>query len=262
MRVGFVHGVMNTDNMSILGLTIDYGPYGWLEGYDLRWTPNTTDLPGRRYCYGNQPHIAQWNLVRLANALIPLIEDTKALEKALGTYVDTFEAESARMIARKLGLEALDREGDAELSAELFELLQDVETDMTLFFRNLAQVEFDRPEAAMLEPLRPSFYAEPPAEHVARLSEWLRKYGERVAGVDRSEREALMNRTNPKYVPRNYLAQQAIDALAAGDASVLERLMTALQRPYEDQPGNDDLAEKRPEWARHRPGCSALSCSS
>ena len=86
MRVGFVHGVMNTDNMSILGLTIDYGPYGWLEGFDLHWTPNTTDAQGRRYCFGNQPRIAQWNLVRLANALAPLIDDDAALEHGLADF--------------------------------------------------------------------------------------------------------------------------------------------------------------------------------
>ena len=104
MRVGFVHGVMNTDNMSILGLTIDYGPYGWLEGYDPRWTPNTTDAEGRRYCYGNQPQIAQWNLVRLANALLPLIDDKAPLEQGLAVFGETFERASSRMLAGKLGL--------------------------------------------------------------------------------------------------------------------------------------------------------------
>jgi uncharacterized protein YdiU (UPF0061 family) len=266
MRVGFVHGVMNTDNMSILGLTIDYGPYGWLEGYDLQWTPNTTDLPGRRYCYGNQPHIAQWNLVRLANALQPLIEDTRALEKALGVFVDTFEAGSSRMLADKLGLASLDREGDEALIGEMFELLQAFETDMTLFFRNLASAPPEGTDAALLEPLRRAFYGEPPPAHLERLSDWLRRYGRRVnaepadeSGASRIER---MNRANPRYVLRNYLAQQAIDALEGGDASVLERLMKVLERPYDEQPDNDDLAEKRPEWARHKAGCSALSCSS
>ena len=112
MRVGFVHGVMNTDNMSILGLTIDYGPYGWLEGFDPGWTPNTTDAEGRRYRYGNQPAIAQWNLVRLANALLPLIEDKAALEQGLAVFGETLERESSRMLAGKLGLLSLDREGD------------------------------------------------------------------------------------------------------------------------------------------------------
>jgi uncharacterized protein YdiU (UPF0061 family) len=260
MRVGFVHGVMNTDNMSILGLTIDYGPYGWLEGYDLQWTPNTTDLPGRRYCFGNQPHIAQWNLVRLANALHPLIEDTTLLENAIGVYVDTFESASSRMLADKLGLESLDQEGDDKLVGELFQLLQAVETDMTLFFRGLAKVPAEDSDASLLDPLREAFYVEPPAEHVARLATWLRRYADRSRRSP--DRVARMNRANPKYVLRNYQAQLAIDALEKGDASVLERMMKALEKPYDEQPEYEDLAAKRPEWARHRAGCSALSCSS
>ena len=126
MRVGFVHGVMNTDNMSILGLTIDYGPYGWLEGFDLHWTPNTTDAHGRRYCFGNQPRIAQWNLIRLANALAPLIADEAALEHGLTVFATTYEQTWRSMLADKLGLVALGHEGDEALLADLFELLQQV----------------------------------------------------------------------------------------------------------------------------------------
>ena len=268
--MGFVHGVMNTDNMSILGLTIDYGPYGWLEGYDPRWTPNTTDAEGRRYCYGNQPQIAQWNLVRLANALFPLIEDKAPLEQGLAVFGETFERESSRMLADKLGLAALDREGDDELLNDLFELLQQVETDMTLFFRLLAACRMAPPTrrttSAWSTPLRRAFYAEDafaPAR-ASRLAGWLRRYIARVRqdAVPAAERRERMNRANPKYVLRNYLAQQAIDALERGDASVMERLMTVLQRPYDEQPGHDELADRRPEWARHKPGCSALSCSS
>jgi uncharacterized protein YdiU (UPF0061 family) len=140
MRVGFVHGVLNTDNMSILGLTIDYGPYGWLEGFEPNWTPNTTDAEGRRYCYGNQPQIAQWNLVRLANALYPLVNDKTPLERGLAIFGETYESGASRMMADKLGLAALDREGDDRLLSDLFDLLQQVETDMTLFFRQLAVV--------------------------------------------------------------------------------------------------------------------------
>ena len=268
MRVGFVHGVMNTDNMSILGLTIDYGPYGWLEGYDLQWTPNTTDAEGRRYCYGNQPNIAQWNLVRLANALVPLIGDTAALEKGLAVYADTFEAASGQMLQDKLGLTTLDREGDDQLLGDMFELLQQVETDMTLFFRNLAALPMDgaADDMALVAPLRRAFYTEAalvPAQ-LNRLAEWVRRYIARVKqeGESASARVVRMNRANPKYVFRNYLAQQAIDALEGGDVSVMERLMTVLQRPYDEQPEHDDLADRRPEWARHKPGCSALSCSS
>jgi len=267
MRVGFVHGVMNTDNMSILGLTIDYGPYGWLEGYDPQWTPNTTDLPGRRYCYGNQPNIGQWNLVRLANALAPLIKDTAVLEAGIKAYSETFEQSSARMLADKLGLEYLGIEGDEDLVGGLFEVLGQTETDMTLFFRGLADVPLgDAGEDAFIAPLRRAFYSEEAfaPEPKAKLIAWLRSYVARVRqdGVTADEHRGRMNRVNPKYVARNYLAQQAIDALAQGDDSVLARLMVVLRNPYDDQPAHDELAGRRPEWARHKAGCSALSCSS
>ena len=273
MRVGFVHGVMNTDNMSILGLTIDYGPYGWLEGYDPRWTPNTTDAQGRRYCYGNQPQIALWNLARLGDALAPLIEDKTALENGLAVFGETYERASHRMLAHKLGLVSLDQEGDDQLLSDLSELLQEVETDMTLFFRLLAALPVESAadtadDSALVEPLRRAFYTDEafaPAQR-SRLGGWLRRYIARVrreqGGVPASERIERMNRANPKYVLRNYLAQQAIDALERGDAAIMARLMTVLQHPYDEQPGHDELADRRPEWARHKPGCSALSCSS
>jgi uncharacterized protein YdiU (UPF0061 family) len=261
MRVGFVHGVMNTDNMSILGLTIDYGPYGWLEGYDPAWTPNTTDLPGRRYAYGRQPDIAAWNLARLANALNPLIESVPALERGLEVYADTFTRTWRGMLAQKLGLTTLDRAGDEELVRELFGLLQQTETDMTLFFRGLA-----RASTSSIESLRAAFYVdgEPSEAHRARLVKWLAQYEGRlqVEAMPADERIARMNRANPKYVLRNYQAQLAIDAAAQGDVSLIERLLSVLSRPYDEQPEHEDLAQKRPEWARHRAGCSALSCSS
>ena len=268
MRVGFVHGVMNTDNMSILGLTIDYGPYGWLEGYELQWTPNTTDLPGRRYCYGNQPGIAQWNLVRLANALHPLIGDTEPLQAGITAYAEVFEQASSRMLCDKLGMSTLDREGDEQLVAELFELLQAVETDMTIFYRALSSLPEDakREDAALRALMRPAMYDEQVLEggHGAKLIAWLRRFMVRGAqeSTPHAQRVATMKRANPKYVLRNYLAQQAIDALTAGDASVMERLMRVLERPYDEQPEHEELAARRPEWARHKAGCSALSCSS
>jgi uncharacterized protein YdiU (UPF0061 family) len=251
MRLGFVHGVMNTDNLSILGVTIDYGPYGWLEGYDPMWTPNTTDAQGRRYCYGNQPGIGQWNLARLAEALLPLIEREK-LEEGLNLYADTFNDGWRRALAQKLGLESPDE----ELARELLEALSETETDFTIFFRQLARVPLAGSDAELLAPLRSAFYSDDAAH--ARLIGWLRRYIERA----RPERAAQMDKVNPKYVFRNYLAQQAIDALEAGDASVLERLMRVLARPYDEQPEHEELAARRPEWARHKAGCSALSCSS
>jgi uncharacterized protein YdiU (UPF0061 family) len=268
MRVGFVHGVMNTDNMSILGLTIDYGPYGWLEGYDPQWTPNTTDAEGRRYCYGNQPGIAQWNLVRLANAIYPLVDDKEPLERGLAVFTETFENASARMLADKLGFDALDREGDDGLMGDLFGLLGAVETDVTLFHRGLAAVPLDEAatDGALIAPLERAFYADDARapDYRSRLAGWLRRYAARARqdGTGAAARAERMNRVNPKYVPRNYLAQQAIDALETGDASFLERLMKVLERPYDEQPEHDELADRRPEWARHKAGCSALSCSS
>ena len=264
MRLGFVHGVMNTDNLSILGLTIDYGPYGWLEGYDPQWTPNTTDEHTRRYCYGNQPHIAQWNLARLAEALLPLAPDKAPLEEGLKLYADTFNDAWQRALARKLGLGALDQPGDDELAGDLFALLAQVETDFTLFFRGLSSVPITDQKDELIKPLLDAFYMEPPADHVAALASWLRRYRARVRaeGREPDARVAEMNAVNPKYVFRNYLAQLAIDALGQGDASVMERLLRVLERPYDEQPAHQDLAARRPEWARHRAGCSALSCSS
>ena len=245
MRVGFVHGVMNTDNMSILGVTIDYGPYGWLEGYDPEWTPNTTDAQGRRYCYGNQPGIAQWNLARLAEALLALTGDKTPLEEGLKLYADTFNSAWPDAMARKLGLE----KPDDELVNDLWATMGQVETDFTLFFRNLAAVSPDR----LVEPLMPAFYAGAAPQG---LEAWLRRWLALKPSLER------MNEVNPKYVFRNYLAQTAIDALEKGDAAPLERLMKVLERPYDEQPENEDLAARRPEWARHKAGCSALSCSS
>ena len=257
MRLGFVHGVMNTDNMSILGVTIDYGPYGWLEGYDPNWTPNTTDAPTLRYTYGNQPQIAHWNLARLAEALLPLGLDAAPLEKGLNLYAETFNAGWRSALAQKLGVSGLDQPGDDELLSVLFTQLYEKETDFTLFFRNLAAVPLDATDdAALLEPLRDAFYAEP----AGGLAAWLRKYAARVKEEPR--RIERMNKANPKYVFRNYLAQLAIDALEKGDGSVMERLLKVLERPYDEQPAHHELSARRPEWARNRAGCSALSCSS
>jgi len=255
MRLGFVHGVMNTDNLSILGLTIDYGPYGWLEGYDLEWTPNTTDAEGRRYCYGNQPQVAHWNLTRLAEALLLLVPDKTPLQEGLARYAQTFAHAWRKALAQKLGVASLDRPGDDELVSELFELLSAAETDFTIFFRNLA--------APTVESLHPAYYGEDIPR--ARLEAWLQRYAARLRQEELpdSERQVQMCAVNPKYVFRNYLAQQAIDALEQnGNASMLERLMQVLKRPYHEQPEHQDLAARRPEWARHKAGCSALSCSS
>ncbi len=268
MRVGFVHGVMNTDNMSILGLTIDYGPYGWLEGYDPGWTPNTTDAQGKRYRFGNQPLVAHWNLYQLGNAIMPLINETEPLQKGLDLYLSQIETGGNQMIANKLGLEKYVAETDLELKQELFEILVLTETDMTIWYRNLAQVpimnEVDPDQ--WLEPLMSAYYA--PAEVVGetrmRIVNWLKMYRERVRqqGLSDVDRRQRMNRVNPKFVLRNYMAQLAIDKAEAGDRSLVVELLELLRRPYDEQPGQSQWYAKRPEWARNRAGCSMLSCSS
>ncbi|MDO9049214.1 MAG: YdiU family protein [Methylobacter sp.] len=267
-RVGFVHGVMNTDNMSILGLTIDYGPYGWLENYDPNWTPNTTDAADRRYRFGNQPQIAFWNLGQLANAIYPLIEQVEPLQQAINAYKDTFEQGWQTMVAGKLGLNAYDPAIDNELNTELLILLQLVETDMTIFYRKLAMLVMDVElgDEALMAPLMEAYYVPEQLtdEYKARLGNWLRRYIKRVqnSGISDVERQKSMNAANPKYVLRNYLAQLAIDKAEQGDFSMVNELLELLRHPYDEQPGKEEFALKRPDWARQRAGCSMLSCSS
>ncbi|MDX9835269.1 MAG: YdiU family protein [Desulfobulbus sp.] len=270
-RVGFVHGVMNTDNMSVHGLTIDYGPYGWLEDFDPGWTPNTTDAAGRRYCYGRQPTIAHWNLAQLANALHPLIDDPGPLEQGLTNYTRFFEDGWQTTMAAKLGLVASDSTQDLGLMQELLRLLPEVEVDMTLFYRYLGNIPAgtagDRPTPAELAaPLMEAFYRpeQITSTYLERLGSWLGSYRQRLRqdGLVDAERRARMHAVNPLYVLRNYLAQMAIDEIAAGDFSLTHELLDVLRHPYDEQPGRERFAAKRPEWARNRPGCSMLSCSS
>ena len=268
MRVGFVHGVMNTDNMSILGLTIDYGPYGWLEGYDPDWTPNTTDASRGRYRFGNQPHIALWNLAQLANAIAPLVEQAEPLEEALQFYGDCYKRGWQKMMAEKLGLKTFEPATDLALTAELDVVLQLVETDMTIFHRKLAELApaTDQDDDSLLAPLLDAYYQpeELTEARKASIADWLRAYLHRVEkdGLDTDQRRQQMHAVNPKYVLRNYLAQLAIDKAESGDHSLVNELLEVLRQPYAEQPGKDEFAQKRPEWARHRAGCSMLSCSS
>ncbi|WP_111643142.1 protein adenylyltransferase SelO [Marinimicrobium alkaliphilum] len=273
MRVGFVHGVMNTDNLSILGQTIDYGPYGWLEDFDPNWTPNTTDAQGRRYRYGNQPQIALWNLAQLGNALYPLIDEVEPLQAALDSYREEYQTCRQRDTAAKLGLTQL--QNDDLWVEELHKVLQLTETDMTIFYRLLADFDprldtdtDERSDAELIEPLQPAYYQPLKPDQQKRTAQWLRDYRERLQrdrilhGTDDSTRRARMNATNPKYVLRNYLAQQAIDRAEQGDFTEIHNLLELLRHPYDEQPGKEDYFAKRPEWARHKAGCSMLSCSS
>lgn len=263
-RVGFVHGVMNTDNMSILGLTIDYGPYGWLEGYDPSWTPNTTDRQNKRYRYGNQPNIGLWNLYQLANALYPLIESTEPLEAILERYRTDFKEHYLEMMKGKLGLFTYE-DNDNELVSALEENLQLTETDMTIFFRHLGDFNKNRPGEGFTLVLD-AFYAPEKltAEIQRKWANWFIKYAERLQreNLPDPDRKAKMNTLNPKYVLRNYMAQLAIDAADIGDYTVIDELYQLLKQPYAEQKEAEKWFAKRPEWARHKVGCSMLSCSS
>ena len=267
MRVGFVHGVMNTDNMSILGETIDYGPYGWLEIYDPNWTPNTTDASTRRYRYGQQPVAAQWNLLQLANSIVHLVGETQALEEVVNACPKIYSETWTECLRKKLGFSEW-RPTDGELAQEMDDILQLTEIDLPLFFRRLACLRpCDGEEGA--DPVQSIETALYDSEGITtdsrdRIANWLRKYVHRAIHHDvaNATRVQRMNDVNPLYVPRNYLAQLAIDRVEAGDFSYLHKWLEVLRHPYREQANGRVFAQKLPEWARNRPGCSMLSCSS
>jgi len=268
MTVGFVHGVMNTDNMSILGVTIDYGPYGWLEPFDPDWTPNTTDFSGRRYAFGQQPSIALWNLVRLAEAISPLVANIEDFRRGLEIYQSTFAETHHAMLLGKLGLTATDE--DDRLIADLHGAMAASMVDMTIFFRSLSHAsaeilsDGENDDTVFSNLLQACSYSDPTNADKENLRQWLRRYAKRLreeTASAESIREKMLA-ANPKYVLRNYLAQNAIEAAEAGDLSVLQTLMTVLKTPFAEQPEHDALAAKRPDWASNKPGCATLSCSS
>ncbi len=253
MRVGFVHGVMNTDNMSILGLTIDYGPYGWLEGYEPGWTPNTTDAHGRRYAFGNQPSIAWWNLLRFGDALVPLVGDGAPLQDSLEGFGEKLSVALREMLAGKIGVrDTVGDPADERLIEDLLDVLVLTETDMTLFYRGLAQVPSaaDATDEELLAPLAAAYYtpAELHAAHRETTLGWLRRYtarlredavrhkdtarqqdaaGQQDGAQDHADaqRKVRMNAINPKFVMRNYLAQLAIDDAERGDGGKVAELL-------------------------------------
>ena len=264
-RVGFVHGVMNTDNMSIHGITIDYGPYGWLENYDPNWTPNTTDSQNRRYRFGNQSQIAQWNLYQLANSLFPLVNEAEPLEKILESFITDFNLDYKKMILSKLGV-ATSTESDDEFIAYLESNLQLSETDMTIFYRNLNKIKKTDSAEKALKAIEDAFY-NPNEIKDTILDNWLlwfTDYLERLNQETTSDEERIsnMNLVNPKYVLRNYMAQLAIDAADKDDYSLINELYELLKKPYNEQPEHEKWFTKRPDWARSKVGCSMLSCSS
>ncbi|MBF7091328.1 YdiU family protein [Flavobacterium sp. ALJ2] len=264
-RVGFVHGVMNTDNMSIHGLTIDFGPYGWLEDYDPNWTPNTTDNQHKRYRFGNQANVAKWNLFQLANALYPLINEAEGLESILESFSDLYEVEYREMILNKLGISA-PKEADNKIILDLETNLQLSETDMTIFFRNLNKIKKEESTEQAFAHIQEAFYK--PAEiKDAVLNTWLEWFSVylmrlNTEKISNDERAAKQNKVNPKYVLRNYMAQLSIDAADEGNYSLVDELYQLLKKPYDEQPEYEKWFAKRPDWARDKVGCSMLSCSS
>ena len=257
-RVGFVHGVMNTDNMSILGLTIDYGPFSFLDEYDLNFTPNTTDLPGRRYAFGNQAKIAQWNLWQLANALFPLIKEEAKLETILNNFNTRFWKKHDEMMASKFGFDGL-QEGDDEFFTEAQQLMQDLEIDYTLFFK---QLETSSENTDFKVHFKDVFYSRTTEEQFEKLKDFLNLYYRRLDKNKTSKKESLnlMKKTNPKFILRNYLLFECINELNEGKKDLLDKIIIALENPYEEI--YPEFSLKRPTQYDGQTGCSTLSCSS
>ncbi|HMW56373.1 MAG TPA: protein adenylyltransferase SelO family protein, partial [Accumulibacter sp.] len=224
-------------------------------------TPNTTDASTRRYCFARQPAIALWNLERLAEALAMLMPEPGELADALEHYGEVYAHEFRAAYAAKLGLERW-QDDDVDLLEDLYGLMHRAEIDMTEFFRSLASLDIGQPS---VEVVQESFYRPDLRQRFAGdLLQWLQRYAARLRqeGLPADRRAARMNAANPRYVLRNYLAQQAIDLAEQGDLRRVDDLLEILRRPYDEQPGREAFSTKRPDWARHRAGCSMLSCSS
>lgn len=262
IRVGFVHGVMNTDNMSILGLTIDYGPFSFLDQYDPEFTPNTTDLPGRRYAFGRQPSIGYWNLGCLASAVAPLFEDTGKLSSALEKYKTIYFAKYHAMMADKLGLDEF-RADDQELVEAFEKTLTLLKADMTIFYQLLITLprETATEEAVQIH-FSPSFYELPDKVSLQVLWKTINDYQLRIRHNKTSSKvsQEIMKLNNPRFILRNYLLHQAIQELEKGEQTLFLKLQEAMKTPYSN--AHDEFFKLRPEWANDQPGSSTLSCSS
>ena len=245
--VGFAHGVMNTDNMSILGETFDYGPFGFLDDYNEGFVCNHSDNSGR-YAFNAQPGVALWNLNALAQALSSLIDETQ-IKAALAHYRPSLIGHYSSLMRSKLGLQNAD-DNDQQLVSELLELMQASAADFTNTFRQLGTVSINDQQ----HPLRDTFVDRD------SFDAWLEKYQQRLKseGIDEAERQQAMAAVNPKYVLRNYLAQQAIDKAEVGDYKELEQLAEILRKPFEEQPEFEDYAKMPPDWGKR----ISVSCSS
>lgn len=249
--VGFMHGVMNTDNMSILGLTLDYGPFGFMEAFDAGHICNHSDAQGR-YAYHMQPQITNWNCHALGQAMLPLFADGEdEVRDALSIFKSAYTEKLDALLHAKLGLRTVE-EGDGRLMDEMFAMLQTNHADFTLFFRRLNALQVSDPKTD--EPLRDLFLDRP------SFDAWAQKYRARLSmenSVD-AERRARMDGVNPKYVLRNWLAQVAIEKAQQKDFSEIARLLAVLEKPFDEQPENEHYAALPPDWAAHL----EVSCSS
>ncbi len=260
-RVGFVHGVMNTDNMSILGLTIDYGPYSFVDNYDPSFTPNTTDLPGRRYAFGKQPSIAYWNLGCLAGALVKLTDRDK-LVAALESFQEIYWTKYYTMMSNKLGLDEL-KASDIDLITQFEKTLAAVQPDMTMFYQLLIDLPlYMRNEEDVADYFKDSLYDDLSQEQKESLYTLISNYLERLNTntIKRQDSQQRMRQTSPRFVLRNYLLHQAIEELEKGENTLFLKLQEAIKDPYSDK--YDEFFQTRPEWASQKAGCSMLSCSS
>lgn len=248
--VGFMHGVMNTDNMSILGLTLDYGPFGFMEAFDPRHICNHTDQQGR-YAYNMQPQVGDWNCHALAQALLPLIGDVDEAKDALAIYQPAYSQKMDALLHAKLGL-ATSQQDDGKLFDQMFGIMAASHVDFTLFFRRLGDLSTAGPGSD--EPIRDLFIDR------AAFDQWAVQYRARLLmeNTDDVQRRLAMHRANPKYVLRNYLAQQAIEKAQIKDFSEVQRLLTILEHPYDEQPENAHYAALPPDWASEL----EVSCSS
>ena len=245
MSVGFVHGVMNTDNMSIAGLTIDYGPFAFLDDFRHEQVCNHTDVEGR-YSYTNQPAVAKWNLQMLMKALSP-IADVEKMEKILIIYDKIYTRYLHYYMCKKLGLEGTV-EGDPELIDDMFDMLESLHVDYTLFMRTLSHYEHKGDRTALLAT---GMYHEP-------MNAWLDRYDERIEYIDKTVRKNQMLSNNPKYVLKNYMLQEAIDTAQNGDFSVVDDLFKIAQQPFDEHPEYERWARATPEVFKNQ----KLSCSS
>ncbi len=262
LRVGFVHGVMNTDNMSILGLTIDYGPYSFVDNYDPNFTPNTTDLPGRRYAFGRQASIAKWNLGCLGSAIAPLLQNTDELVKVLDGYDDFFASRFYLMMGNKLGLDEV-KPDDNKLIGGLEKTLRMIKPDMTIFYQLLIDLPSDISDKQdVVDRFKESFYKELLQEEAQAFCNWMKAYVERINSntITREGSIKRMKKANPHFILRNYLLHQAIEDLEKGDDKLFVKLREAMKEPYSSK--YDEFFAKRPSWASQKAGCSMLSCSS